>query len=237
MNEFPEVPPAPLSLRNWVEIHSRVDAIDNHGFELNLDWWNPKIAHLPGSPVVGNNGETYRGWIDRRRLFSMAAGARDDDTGESALRLLWHTLVWGSGSNHRNTPRRIQSIETKREEVGCLLQKAARLSMTDPREAFLEFQPRGNTIGSLGPNFFTKYLYFAGNGYLNHPCLIVDNRVLGTLHRETRWPVFNPKNTNYRFNTYEAALHVMGVWAKELSVATRTVGADEVERWAFQSRS
>lgn len=212
-------------------------AINNHGFDLNLGWWNPKIAHLPGSPVAGSNGETNEGWIDRGHLFSMAADARDDESGRSALRLLWHTLVWGTGSNHRNTPRRIQSVEEKPDTVGCLLQKAAKLSVTDPRNAFLTFQPRGNAIGSLGPNFFTKYLYFAGEGHLSHPCLIVDNRVLATLHHYTEWPAFKPQTTNYGFSTYEAALHVMGVWAEELSIATRTIGGDEVERWAFQSRN
>ncbi|MBT2522759.1 hypothetical protein [Arthrobacter sp. ISL-28] len=214
-----------------------MNAIENHGFKLNLGWWNQRIAHLPGSPVVGTNGETDEGLIDRGRLFSMAADARDDESGRSAFRLLWHSLAWGTGSNHRNTTRRIHSVEKKPDKIGCLLQKAAKLSITDPEQAFLTFQPRANAIGSLGPNFFTKYLYFAGEGHLSHPCLIVDNRVLATLHHYTPWPVFTPNSTNYTFSTYEAALYVMGAWAKELSMATRTVGADEVERWAFQFRS
>lgn len=47
-----------------------------------------------------------------------------------------------------------------------LLRRAAGLSMTDPRGAFLLLKPGGNAISSLGPNFFTKFLYFAGGGAL-----------------------------------------------------------------------
>lgn len=117
--------------------------------------------------------------------------------------------------------------------MALLLRDAARLSTTDPRSAFLLLKPWGNAIGSLGPNFFTKFLYFAGGGAVDHPCLIVDNRVLGSLHRETRRPVFAPKSTNYGPGVYEAALGLMGAWAEELSGPGQTVGADEVERWGF----
>jgi hypothetical protein len=227
--------PAPDALKTWVEQHPRIEAIDDHGFDLNLGWWNDRISGMRGSPVTGVEGNTEQGHINRGYLFSLAAAAREDESGASALRLLWHSLAWGTGDKHRNSPRRIASVETNPSGTALLLRTAARRSAADPRSAFQLLKPRDNAIGSLGPNFFSKFLYFAGGGAVDHACLIVDARVLRSLHRETRRPVFAPKSTNYGPGVYEAALGVMGVWAEELSGPERTVGADEVERWAFET--
>lgn len=233
MNKFDPYVPPPEALRGWIEQHPRIEAIDNHGFDLNLDWWNSRISESQGAPVTGRAGETERGFISRGDIFALAEAAREDESGVSALRLFWHTLAWGTGSSHRNSPRRIESVAGN-DDVRLILRRAARLSTTDPRGAFLHLQPGRNAIGSLGPNFFTKFLYFAGGGALGHPCLIVDNRVLRSLHRETERPLLDPdQTTNYGLAVYGDALLVMKVWAEELSHSARIVGADEVERWAF----
>ncbi|WP_427174316.1 hypothetical protein [Arthrobacter sp. 92] len=223
----------PEALRSWTNQHPRREAIQQHGFSLNLAWWNNRILHLRGGPVAGADGR--EDWIDRGHLFAMAQAARDDETGGSALQLLWSTLAWGTGTNHRNSPRRIASIEARPDHAGLLLRDAARLSVTDPRGAFLLLQPGRNAIGFLGPNFFTKFLYFAGGGEPSHPCLIVDNRVLVSLFRETGNSDFAPRTTNYGVEVYESALSQMVEWAEGLSHAGRTVGPDEVERWAFSA--
>lgn len=235
MSQFDPYVPPPETLRMWIEQHARVDAIDNHGFDLNLKWWNSRIAKSHGAPVTCRGGETRQGFISRGDIFALAQNARDDESGISAVRLLWHTLAWGTGSSHRNSPRRIASVAGDASKA-CLLQRAALLSTTAPRAAFLLLKPGRNAIGSLGPNFFTKFLYFAGGGALDHPCLIVDNRVLRSLHRETGRSLLDPnKTTNYGPSVYEDALMVMKAWAKELSAPGGSVGADEVERWAFAS--
>jgi hypothetical protein len=233
MSEFDPYVPPPKALRVWIEQHPRVDAIDNHGFDLNLGWWNSRISESHGAPVTSRAGETEQGFISRGDIFDLAQAAREDESGISAVRLFWHTLAWGTGSSHRNSPRRIESVAGN-DDVRLLLRRAAGLSTTDPRGAFLLLKPGGNAIGSLGPNFFTKFLYFAGGGALGHPCLIVDNRVLRSLHRETERPLLDPdQTTNYGPAVYEDALLVMKAWAEELSHSARIVGADEVERWAF----
>lgn len=235
MNEFAPYVPPPEALRVWIEQHPRVEAIDNHGFDLNLEWWNSRISESPGAPVASRAGETGQGFISRGDIFDLAQAARDDESGGSALRLLWHTLAWGTGNSHRNSPRRIASV-TGKESVALLLQHASILSATEPRAAFRLLKPGRNAIGYLGPNFFTKFLYFAGGGAFYHPCLIVDNRVLRSLHRETERPLLDPeRTTNYGFAVYEDALRVMKAWAQELSRQGRSVCADEVERWAFAS--
>ncbi|MEU3642239.1 hypothetical protein AB0E59_02580 [Lentzea sp. NPDC034063] len=61
-----------------------------------------------------------------------------------------------------------------------LLTRAADLSRSDPPSAFALLRPgNSNAIRYLGPSFFTKFLYFAGGGAPDHPCLILD-RVVAT---------------------------------------------------------
>lgn len=165
---------APDDLIEHLQTTPRIRAIDQHGFELNLSYWNHRTGHLPGAPVRSISGDTERGRISRGSLFAMADAACDDESNEAAYSLLWHTLAWGTGSSHRNTKQRIASIERDISGIGSALRCAATLSRTDPEAAFRTLQPRRPLIKSLGPNFFTKYLYFAGAGSLEHRCLIVD---------------------------------------------------------------
>ncbi|MFF1254955.1 hypothetical protein ACFVYC_21005 [Pseudarthrobacter sp. NPDC058329] len=224
----------PTALAAWVQSHPRNHTIDGHGFKLNIGKWNGMAAQLPGTPLLGEDGGTEIGLISRGGLFGLAAAAREDESGVAALHLFWQSLAWGTGTNHRNTPGRIASINAAPIRAASLLRNAAQLAVHDPKAAFLLLQPgRYPALKSWGPNFFTKYLYFAGAGAVGHPSLIVDARVLATLFKETGKPVFQPRSTNYPVGTYLAAIEVMKAWAAELSSAERTVGADEVERWAF----
>lgn len=220
----------PSELTFWLESHSRREAIHEHGFNLNTGWWNQRISDLPGGPI-GHGANTA--YISRSDLFSMAEPALTN--GEGALQLFWHTLAWGSGGNHRNNPRRISSVRSDPQGVGEVLCQAAQASRTDPIEAFKILKPRQNVIKQLGPNFFTKYLYFAGGGAPSHRALIIDNRVLQTLRRETNRKEFSIRG-NYGPTIYTAAIEQLEEWAKASSTPERTVAADEVERWAFQAR-
>ncbi|AOY74203.1 hypothetical protein ARZXY2_4704 (plasmid) [Arthrobacter sp. ZXY-2] len=223
----------PEALAAWVAAHPRQEAIHNHGFRLNLDKWNALVGRLPGTPLVGEDGGTDVGLISRGGLFQMAEAARRDDSGTAALGLFWHSLAWGTGSSHRNTPGRIRSVTADITRSAHLLRDAAHLAVNDPRAAFLRLQPGRTALKYWGPNFFTKYLYFAGAGAVAHPCLIVDARVLATLYAETGDKKFKPASTSYAVTTYLAACEMMRKWAGELSSPERPVGADEVERWAF----
>ncbi len=225
---------APADLNEHLQSTPRNQAIDEHGFELNLSLWNNRIGHLPGAPVRGINGDTERGIISRGSLFAMADAACEDKSNEAAYALLWHTLVWGTGTNHRNTPQRIASVEQDVPGIGDALRRAAIASRQDPETAFRTLQPLRPLIRSLGPNFFTKYLYFAGAGNLEHRCLIVDKRVLATLSRYTDEPLTPKNGSGYGYNTYSTAIGLMAEWAGQLSTAERRVGFDEVERWAFK---
>lgn len=230
------VPPVPDTARQWVQSHPRQSVVRDQGFDLELDRWASRISGLPGGPVTAEGGQTTgRGRISRAQLFSMADDTVDDGTGEGALRLLWHTLLWGTGDGNRNNWQRIEAVAEDPRRAAILLRDAARLSRDDPREAFVTLRPGRNAIRYLGPAFFTKFLYFAGGGRPDHPCLIVDNRVLNTLWQNTGGVngLLEPRH-NYSPGTYLAALEVLTTWARELATPDRPVAADEIERWAFE---
>jgi hypothetical protein len=106
---------------------------------------------------------------------------------------------------------------------------AAELSRTDPEHAFAILRPdRTNAIKSLGPSFFTKFLYFAGGGDPAHPCLILDRRVATSLRDECGW------DSLHRFGpwpseTYRRYCELLNRWA----VAYRCA-PDELERTLFR---
>ncbi|WP_104086305.1 hypothetical protein [Arthrobacter sp. GMC3] len=227
---------APNDLNDFVETTPRIQSIDQHEFKLNLKYWNSRIDHLPGTPVRGIDGETERGRISRGSLFAMADAACEDESNEAAYALLWNTLAWGTGSSHRNTKQRIASVEHDVPGIGNALRRAANLSRTDPEAAFRTLQPNSTLINWLGPNFFTKYLYFAGAGNPEHRCLIVDKRVLATLSRYTEEPLTPKRGSSYGYKTYSTAVELMIDWARQLSTEERQVGFDEIERWAFAAR-
>lgn len=225
---------APADLKEHLSTNPRSQAIDEHGFDLNLAYWNTRIGHLPGAPIRGENGDITRGRISRGSLFAMAGAAGQDESNEAAYALFWHSLAWGTGTSHRNTARRIASIESDIMGIGNALRRAAFVAPTDPEAAFRTLKPRTSLIKGLGPNFSTKYLYFAGAGQLEHPCLIVDKRVMTTLSRYTEKPLTPKHGTGYGYGTYATAIELMADWARQLTTPVRQIGFDEVERWAFK---
>lgn len=166
----------------------------------------------------------------------MADAACEDESNDAAFALFWHTLAWGTGSSHRNTQQRIRSVEHDLPAIGAALRSAAILSRTDPGAAFSTLQPNRPLIKWLGPNFFTKFLYFAGAGNPEHRCLIVDKRVLATLSRYTEKPLSPKHGSGYGYKTYSTAIELMVDWATHISTTERQIGFDEVERWAFAAR-
>lgn len=118
-----------------------------------------------------------------------------------------------------------------------LLREAAVASREDPAAAFTLLRPgRRNAFASLGPNFFTKYLYFAGGGSPDHPCLIVDQYVRAALHRETGKDRRFRHISQYTVGDYLVTLDALNAWATAATMSTgRQVAPDEVERWAFSS--
>ena len=83
----------PTALAAWVESRPRHQAIDGHGFSLNIGKWNGMVAQLPGTPLVGEDGGMELGFISRGGLFRLANAAREDESGVAALHLFWQSLA------------------------------------------------------------------------------------------------------------------------------------------------
>lgn len=228
---------APNEIRNWIGLRSRQEIIHQHGFRIPLRFWQ-LIDGLPGAPLAGEPLDETAVWISRGTLFDLAEAARADQSGESALRLYWATLAWGTGASNRNNKSRVEAIRGNIGEAGRVLQEAAELSTQDPYAAFNTLHPRGrNKFGYLGPSFSTKFLYFAGGGNPEHPCQIVDSRALAAAYRITADPGFDMPYYQYSYGVgvYERVLTRYNELAEEASTKERTISADEVERWAFSA--
>lgn len=227
-------PEPPAELITWLEGNTRQQSILEHAVVVGLDWWNDTHQGLPGLPVTAEGHTTGERLLSRQEIFALADNASDDETGTAALRLLWHALAWGTGTRQRGNAKRITAITADLPRNQVLLRDAAAVSRTDPIAAFQLLRPGNrNAVSYLGPNFSTKYLYFAGGGNPEHPCVIVDKRVRATLYRVTEDPRFAPLS-QYSAADYEAALEWLGSWAAEAAtVVGRPVAVDEVERWAF----
>lgn len=229
-----EVSAPPEALIEHLRSSSRKEAIHDHAISVRTGWWNAQ-EDLPGGPVHASDDDGAQK-ILRADLFSLADDAVTDESGAKAQALLWHTLAWGTGVKHRNNKRRITSVLAK-PDGALLLRDAAAASREDPAAAFIMLRPGGrNAFTWLGPNFFTKYLYFAGGGNPDHPCLIVDQYVRAALYRETGRDGRFRHVSQYALGDYLATLNQLKAWATAASTSTgRQVAPDEVERWAFSN--
>jgi hypothetical protein len=84
-----------------------------------------------------------------------------------------------------------------------------------------------NEIRSLGPSFFTKFLYFAGGGSPDHPCLILDRVVATALRDHCGWTSLHPTGP-WPAETYRRYCGLLARWAQDYHCAP-----DELERTLF----
>lgn len=225
---------APQDLIDHLRTSTRQGSVLDQGFTLRADWWDFPLSGVPGGPVRNDDGTGGRGRISRLGVFALAEKVADDESGDAALRLLWHSLHWGTGDSNRGNRKRIASATANPHHTGTQLRLAAIASREDPDVAFRILKPGLRpSIKYLGPGFFTKFLYFAGGGSADHPSLIVDSRVLRTLNNHLGGKPF-AHLFGYGASTYRRALEALNGWASSASTAVgRPVAADEVERWAF----
>ena len=202
---------APLTLPEWaVPTAPRQQAVKEHSIRIQAEWWRTELDRrgLPGDRPTGPTLTRAEVWAPAGDVFT----------------LLWRTLAWGAGSHLRQNARRLDSIAADVPAAEAVLTEAAEASRQDPARAFELLRPgRLNRFRSLGPSFFTKFLYFAGGGAPDHPCLILD-RVVATalrdhcgwdsLHRTGPWPAV----------TYERYCTLLARWARTAGLA-----ADELE--------
>lgn len=229
--------PVPAALQADPLPCSREQRIHQHEIVVAPDWWNTALVcrGLPGGPLRARPGASATGvtrWVlSRGDVFALA---RDLDQDEAVLRLLWHVLAWGSGQKLRLNAKRLATVAGNVAAVTGALKGAAVVARSDPVVAYELLWPGGsNVVRWLGPAFFTKFLYFAGGGDSNHPCLILDRRVARTLHA-CGWESLSPQG-NWPAWAYGRYCRLVRRWAVEETVRRhRLVCPDEVERWLFE---
>ncbi|MEV0539705.1 hypothetical protein [Nocardia salmonicida] len=225
----------PNECRAWVASADPQQLIVEHAITVNLAWWNDSLRSrgLPGSPVIGTNEsgtrvDYGRAKITRGDVFRLAGTI--EDSPEDRLRLLWHALAWGAGGHVRLVHKRMDAVARDRSRIALRLGAAAAASRTDPRRAFDILYPDNTSlVPYLGPSFFTKFLYFAGAGALDHPCLILDARVAGALKRAgcTSLSARGP----WPSETYARYCGLLTRWAT--TVGSSGIRPDLIERWLF----
>ncbi len=236
----------PVVARQQLANTTRQTKIFDHFIPMRPAWWATALTarSLPGGPVVADTSDEGkrrsadgRPAISRAQLFGLAAQATSDDSGVGALRLLWHTLAWGTGTGERNNNRRLDAVALDPAGAAKILREAGQLAATDPEAAFARLRPgRRNVVSSLGPAFFTKYLYFSGAGEANHRSLILDARVATALNERCGWKTLDRQGP-WPAVTYARYCKLLADWAREAKTDNRTLAADELERWLFEPES
>jgi hypothetical protein len=219
-----------LTLPGWAHpTQSRADAVAGQEIHFSAVSWSGAIEalSLPGRPpAAGSNGVSI---LTRSDVWGCAKSLGSDP--DAVFTLLWHALAWGTGTTMFRIGRRLGSIAADVAAARNSLTQAANLSRTDPGSAYdLLLRPSPGAIKYLGPAFFTKFLYFAGNGRPDHPCLILDAKVAKSLHTNgwTSLHTHGPWPTK----TYLRYLGLISRWANEHNVAP-----DELELTLFKRQT
>jgi hypothetical protein len=204
-----------LSLPSWViPSQPRQAAVDNHTIQIRTQWWREAVStrRLPGAPLTTSTLSRAEVW-----------GPTDD-----VFTLLWRTLAWGSGRYLRQSARRLDSIAADVPRAEQLLDRARDESRHDPSGAYALLRPgQRNEIRWLGPSFFTKFLYFAGAGAPDHPCLILDRRVATALRGHSGWTSLH-RTGPWPAETYGRYCTLLASWARNIDCSP-----DELERVLF----
>lgn len=193
----------------------RSKAVEGQSICIEEQWWQRAVADrgLPGAVPVGPELTRGQVWAADGDVFS----------------LLWRTLAWGSGKHLRDNKRRLDSIASGLADAERTLTRAAEAAQHDPCSAYTVLRPGDrNAIAWLGPSFFTKFLYFAGRGAPEHPCLILDRVVATALRDHCGWASLNPIG-NWPAATYQRYCALLARWADEHACAP-----DELERALFK---
>lgn len=207
-----------LTLPEWLApAGRREEVVAGHRVCVPERWWRDAISrwNLPGDPPAGS--------LTRASVWAPA---------DDVFTLLWRVLAWGSGSRLRHNRRRLAGIAADVAGSEDLLRRAAELAVTgSPAEAFAVFRPAGrNVLPGLGPSFFTKFLYFAGQGVPEHRCVILDRVVATVLRKHCGWDSLHPVG-GWPAVTYQRYCDLLARWAQE-----RDRAADEIEYALFTSK-
>ncbi|QYB05682.1 hypothetical protein I1A62_15080 [Rhodococcus sp. USK10] len=162
--------------------------------------------------------------FDRDELFQLAEIARTTGDDQKLLQLFWDILAWGVMGNFRNAGRIVDFAATDdgRTRLLTALRTGATAShagkIEDAYRAFVDYK-----VPRLGPAFFSKVLFFAGDRTSPEPrCLIFDSRVESALPTVTGTSY---SLVNRPVTTYARYCRDMYAWSQEFGVTPEAIEA------------
>lgn len=212
--------------------------IDSHKTDLRFEYWE---ANIPESKKKLRAGlETLKksfkrkktGWQKVSRSQVVAQINLLDDAGARLLLV----MMWGFGAPDGSTAPgygafRVKKMfsnyaETVRQVEVCELHIA--------NEDYKEAYGISKNISYLGPNFFTKYLYFYSKSIDKDGCLLIyDDRVaegLVELFQKNKIAEGLVKiSTSTKFDDYQKYVNTLHAWAETIDCE-----ADQIEYFLFQ---
>ncbi|WP_052434169.1 8-oxoguanine DNA glycosylase OGG fold protein [Streptacidiphilus melanogenes] len=206
-----------------------LDTVLSQAIPFDKERWMPLLPDATWWPDELDACPEHGRWprVDRRTVFTIARRA---GTAQGNRHLLVAALVWGTGTKAQSVHRRGQIFaHTAAAEIDARLGVAlTTLREKGAAEAYWAFNNE-QKIPHLGPAFFTKVLYFAGEAGIpgpHHP-LILDSVVAGALKNlglvHTAWP--DNGWTTAQYGEYLGALHGLAT--------ERSVQPDQIEAALF----
>lgn len=220
MGQEPWTRPIPDEVATQVTKGTKANVL---GQSIEIPVWWP--SHLGDVIGAGSWHLPDNGHLTRQDLFD--AAAKYPDTPDGAAGLLWLSTAWGAGRHLRLCAKRIEAVRDDPRHAGSALCEARELAGSDPRAAYARMS---HAIKYLGPAFFTKFLYFAGRGHPEHPCLILDANVARGLRAVKGQSL---PTGGWGPDTYQTYCTLLHRWASEAST-TSPVRADQIEYVLFQ---
>lgn len=214
---------------SWMELGaSRERDVLMHRVAVRPQWWQKALGEVGLAHEAPD--KAVLSWAD---LFTLADAATE--SAEAARRLLWACLSWGYRSTTPTQPSAHRLHYSGSAQRGC--SAAADRADSAPRRAGRLQAPPARQISDpyLGPPFFTKFLYAAGGGRPDHPCLILDARA-AALQNHCGWSSLRGRSW-WPPDTYGRYCALLHRWSRELSTPQRPVAADQVEKALFDRGS
>lgn len=161
--------------------------------------------------------------IDRRYLLRLSQAAAADDSDDARVRLLFATMLWGSGTSNGRGPRYAAAALSDDRLVGVLRETAELVRSGDLAQAHRRFRVHG-----IGPSFLTKWFWALGLSTDARPRpLILDSIVAGTLADLSLrpWPLYGGGAPG-RYVDY---VRLLDEWSNKLPVS-----AEGIEQVLFE---
>jgi hypothetical protein len=204
-----------------------------------------KLADDPDDDLDGAGGDA--GPVGDASARGVPAGSgparggawrRVDVAGLAALRMWWHVVAWDGGMAPAGRVDLVRAFAADLVAAARVLREAAAVAAGCPEAAYAWL--RTGLAGLTGmadrpvrdwePGALTAFLYVAGSGCQNHPCLVLNGAIVRTLTERCGWESLPA--ADWSAPTYGRYCRLVRRWAvEETARRHRLVYPDQVERW------